>query len=182
MQGRHTGAFVRFRDGALDQAVPPTGREIDFERIHVLALRDGKVAGHEAVRDDMTMLGRLGVFPPAPPTAVRMLAWRATGRTARAAAEVTARAAAAAALLGPDAPLPGAQARLRQAEFAASSASSSRPGAPEARRRDGHDVQDRQPTCARACLSSTPWPPGISLWTTSEAASCGLNHTRSRAS
>src|SRR5262245_39359763 len=25
MQGRHTGPFVRFRDGALDQAVPPTG-------------------------------------------------------------------------------------------------------------------------------------------------------------
>ena len=26
MQGRHTGPFVRFRDGKLDQAIPPTGR------------------------------------------------------------------------------------------------------------------------------------------------------------
>ncbi|MEU9286201.1 ester cyclase [Streptomyces sp. NPDC048275] len=99
MQGRHTGPFVRFRDGALDQAIPPTGRDIDFEQIHVLELRDGKVVGHEAVRDDITMLGQLGVFPPAPATALRMLAWRVTGRAARAAAHVTAEAAEAASLL-----------------------------------------------------------------------------------
>ncbi|WP_433194618.1 ester cyclase [Nocardia sp. CA-107356] len=99
MQGRHTGPFVRFRDGALDQAVPPTGREIDFEQIHVLDLRDGKVIRHEAVRDDITMLGQLGVFPPAPATAVRMLSWRLTGRATRAAGHVTKQAADAAALL-----------------------------------------------------------------------------------
>jgi predicted ester cyclase len=98
MQGRHTGAFVRFRDGALDQAIPPTGRDIDFEQIHVLVLRDGKVVGHEAVRDDITMLGQLGVFPPAPPVALRMLAWRVTGKATRAAADVTAKAAEAAGL------------------------------------------------------------------------------------
>jgi predicted ester cyclase len=98
MQGRHTGPFVRFRDGVLDQAIPPTGRDIDFEQIHVLALRDGKVAGHEAVRDDITMLGQLGVFPPSPAVALRMLAWRVTGRAARAAARVTAQAAEAAGL------------------------------------------------------------------------------------
>ncbi|WP_234389028.1 MULTISPECIES: ester cyclase [Streptomyces] len=97
MQGRHTGPFVRFRHGSLDQAVPPTGREIDFEQIHVLHLRDGKVVGHEAVRDDVTMLGQLGVFPPAPATGLNMLAWRVTGRSARAAADVTERAAEAAA-------------------------------------------------------------------------------------
>ncbi|MFJ5272897.1 ester cyclase [Streptomyces sp. NPDC088358] len=97
MRGRHTGPFVRFRDGALDQAIPPTGREIDFEQIHVLDLRDGKVVGHEAVRDDVTMLGQLGVFPPAPATALRMVAWKVTGRAARAAADITARAAEAAA-------------------------------------------------------------------------------------
>ncbi|MEU2735495.1 ester cyclase [Streptomyces sp. NPDC007095] len=90
MRGRHTGPFVRFRDGALDQAIPPTGRDIDFEQIHVLELRDGKVVGHEAVRDDMTMLGQLGVFPPAPATALRMVAWRVAGRATRAASDVTA--------------------------------------------------------------------------------------------
>ncbi|MEU0503157.1 ester cyclase [Nocardia sp. NPDC005998] len=98
MKGRHTGPFVRFRDGALDQAVPPTGREIDFEQIHVLDLRDGKVIRHEAVRDDITMLGQLGVFPPAPATAVRMLSWRLTGRATRAAGHVAKQAADAAAL------------------------------------------------------------------------------------
>ncbi|MGW3976129.1 ester cyclase [Streptomyces mirabilis] len=97
MQGRHTGPFVRFRDGALDHAIPPTGRDIDFEQIHVLELRDGQVIGHEAVRDDMTMLGQLGVFPPAPATALRMVAWRVTGRATRAATDVTAKAVEAAA-------------------------------------------------------------------------------------
>jgi predicted ester cyclase len=86
MQGRHTGPFVRYRDGALDQAVPPTGAEIDFEQIHVLRLRDGKVVRHEAVRDDITMLGQLGVFPPGP-GAMSILAWKVTGRAARAAAQ-----------------------------------------------------------------------------------------------
>ncbi|MCF3963565.1 ester cyclase [Streptomyces fuscigenes] len=90
MQGRHTGPFVRFADGALDQAVPPTGREIDFEQIHALGLRDGKVVSHEAVRDDVTMLGQLGVFPPAPAGLLRMASWRLTGRAARAAAAVSA--------------------------------------------------------------------------------------------
>lgn len=99
MLGRHTGPFVRFRDGSLDQAVPATGREIDFEQIHVLDLREGKVVGHEAVRDDITMLGQIGVFPPAPATALRMVAWKLTGRAARAAVHVTAQAAEAAALM-----------------------------------------------------------------------------------
>ncbi|GGI94797.1 ester cyclase [Streptomyces brasiliensis] len=98
MQGRHTGPFVRFRDGALDQAVPPTGREIDFEQIHVLSLADGKVVRHEAVRDDVAMLGQLGVFPPAPATALRMAAWRISGRARRAAERITAESADAASL------------------------------------------------------------------------------------
>ncbi|SOF02388.1 SnoaL-like polyketide cyclase [Streptomyces sp. OV198] len=97
MQGRHSGAFVLFKDGALDQVVPPTGREIDFEQIHVLSLRDRKVIRHEAVRDDVTMLDQLGVFPPKPAAGIRMFAWRANGRAARAAAEVTTKAAQAAA-------------------------------------------------------------------------------------
>ncbi|MEU4009063.1 ester cyclase [Streptomyces pseudogriseolus] len=96
MQGRHTGPFVRYREGRLDQAVPPTGRDIDCEQIHVLDLREGRIVGHEAVRDDMTMLQQLGVFPPSPAVALRMAAWKVTGRAARAAEEVTRRAAEAA--------------------------------------------------------------------------------------
>ncbi|MFJ9589037.1 ester cyclase [Streptomyces acidicola] len=99
MQGRHTGPFVRFRDGKLDQAVPPTGHEIEVEQIHLLDVRNGKVVRHEAVRDDISMLDRLGVFPPAPATALRMLAWRVSGRAVRAAAEVAKLAADAASTL-----------------------------------------------------------------------------------
>ena len=33
VQGSHSGAFVLFKDGAMDQVVPPTGRAIDFEQI-----------------------------------------------------------------------------------------------------------------------------------------------------
>jgi predicted ester cyclase len=108
MQGRHTGPFVRFRaDGRLDRAIPPTGRGIDFEQVHMITIRDGRVAGHEALRDDLAMLGQLGVFPPAPATALSMIAWRVSGRAARAAAAVTARAAEAAAQLDRTAAPPG---------------------------------------------------------------------------
>ena len=88
MRGRHTGAFVRYRDGRLDQAIPPTGKEIDFEQIHVLDIRDGKVVRHEAVRDDVTMLGQLGVFPPTPAAGLSLIGWRLTGRATREAAAV----------------------------------------------------------------------------------------------
>jgi ketosteroid isomerase-like protein len=96
MQGRHTGPFVLFRDGKLDKILPPTGRELDYEQIHLLTVRDGKVVRHEAVRDDLTMLGQLGVFPPTPAMAARLAAWKLTGRDRRAAAAVSARAAEAA--------------------------------------------------------------------------------------
>jgi hypothetical protein len=57
--------------------MPPAGGELDYEQIHVLTVRDGKVVGHEAVRDDLTMLGRLGVFPPTPAAAlVGFCTWR----------------------------------------------------------------------------------------------------------
>jgi predicted ester cyclase len=102
MRGTHTGPFVRFRDGALDQAIPPTGRDVDFEQIHVLELRDNQVISHEAVRDDITMLGQLGVFPPNPGVGLHMIGWKLTGRAARAAADVSAAAADAAGVASPD--------------------------------------------------------------------------------
>jgi ketosteroid isomerase-like protein len=96
MQGRHTGPFVLFRDGKLDKILPPTGREMDYEQIHLLTVRDGKVVGHQAVRDDLTMLGQLGAFPPSPAVAARLVGWKLTGRDRRAAAAVSAQAAEAA--------------------------------------------------------------------------------------
>ena len=107
MRGLHTGAFVRYRDGVLDQAIPPTGHNIDFEQIHVLDMNRGKVLRHEAVRDDMTMLAQLGVFPPSPAVGARMLGWKLSGRAARAAERISEEAAQAAAVLTHD--VPGAQ-------------------------------------------------------------------------
>ncbi|GAA0688261.1 hypothetical protein GCM10009536_19800 [Streptomyces thermocarboxydus] len=66
MRGRHTGPFVRYREGRLDQAVPPTGREIDCEQIHVLALREGRVVGPRGGagrRDDAAAAGRVPAVP-----------------------------------------------------------------------------------------------------------------------
>jgi len=108
MQGCHTGPFVRFRNGTLDQAIPPTGREIDVEQVHLLDVRDGKVIRHEGLRDDLGLLGQLGVFPPTPAIALRILAWRLSGRAARAATHVASLAADAAASL-PDTARPAAR-------------------------------------------------------------------------
>ena len=104
MQGVHTGAFVQYRNGALAQAVAPAGKRIDFEQIHLLRVVDGKVTDHEAVRDDITMLGQLGVFPPTPAGGLTMLAWTITGKAKRAAAAVSAAADRAAAQVPTPAP------------------------------------------------------------------------------
>ena len=97
MQGRHTGPFVLFRGGKLDKILPPTGNQLDYEQIHVFTVRDGKVVRHEAVRDDLTMLAQLAALPPTPASAARLAAWKLSGRSQRAAAEVSALAAEAAA-------------------------------------------------------------------------------------
>ncbi|MFE9423146.1 ester cyclase [Kitasatospora sp. NPDC006697] len=96
MRGRHTGPFVRYRDGELDQAIPPTGVEIDTEQVHLLQLREGKVVRHEAVRDDVTLFGQLGLLPGGA-TLQRIQEWRASGEAARAAGVIAGAAERAAA-------------------------------------------------------------------------------------
>jgi hypothetical protein len=68
-------------------------QSVGARALYVVTVRDGKVVGHEAVRDDMTMLGQLGAFPPTPAMAARLAAWKLTGRDRRAAAAVSALAA-----------------------------------------------------------------------------------------
>lgn len=99
MTGVQTGAFVQYTGGELAQAVPPTGRTIDVEQIHVLEMRDGLVIGHEAVRDDVTMLGQLGVFPPSLAAGLRMLGWSLFGFARREARAVSAEADRAASMI-----------------------------------------------------------------------------------
>jgi predicted ester cyclase len=50
----HQGLFPGFLD------MPPTGKSICQRQIHILRVRDGKVAEH---RDDLTMMQQLGLIP-----------------------------------------------------------------------------------------------------------------------
>jgi predicted ester cyclase len=50
--GRHTGDLM---------GIPPTGREVAYEYIHILRFRDGKAVEHWGVHDSMTLMRQLGV-------------------------------------------------------------------------------------------------------------------------
>lgn len=98
MRGTHTGPFVRFDGDKVAQVIPPTGRQIDAEQVHFISIRDGQIVRHEALRDDLGMLGQMGVFPPGPKAAA-MAWWSITGRATRAAEDVSRLADAAAATI-----------------------------------------------------------------------------------
>jgi steroid delta-isomerase-like uncharacterized protein len=53
----HQGRFPSFLE------MPPTGKSICQRQIHILRVRDGKVAEHWVVRDDLTMMQQLGLIP-----------------------------------------------------------------------------------------------------------------------
>jgi predicted ester cyclase len=46
--------------------IPPTGREVSYDYIHVVRFQDGKVVEHWGVRDDLTLMRQLGVLPERP--------------------------------------------------------------------------------------------------------------------
>jgi predicted ester cyclase len=54
LRGTHQGMFM---------GIPPTGRPVVQEQIHILRFVDGKIVEHRAVRDDLGMLQQLGVIP-----------------------------------------------------------------------------------------------------------------------
>lgn len=62
--GRHTGDLM---------GIPPTNREVAYSYVHIVRFRDGLIAEHWGVRDDMTLMRQLGVLPqpeaPPPPSA-----------------------------------------------------------------------------------------------------------------
>ncbi|TCK65818.1 ester cyclase [Curtobacterium sp. PhB136] len=97
MQGIQRRPFVQFRNGQPDRVMPATGRRINFEQIHVLRVGPEGVTGHEAVRDDVTMLQQLGAFPPSPSVMLGMLNGKVTGAARRAARDVSKAADVAAA-------------------------------------------------------------------------------------
>ena len=54
LRGTHTGPFM---------GMPPTGRPVVQEQIHILRFVDGKAVEHRAVRDDLGMMRQLGLIP-----------------------------------------------------------------------------------------------------------------------
>ena len=52
--GRQTGDLM---------GIPPSGREVAYDYVHILRFRDGKAIEHWGVRDDMTLMRQLGVMP-----------------------------------------------------------------------------------------------------------------------
>lgn len=103
MRGRQTGPFVVFPPDGSPVSFPPTGREFAVRQCHVFQVRDGLLAEHTAVRDDLGMMTQLGHLPPAPAAMLRMARWRLSGghRRAVAAAVALAEEAAQAARVSP---------------------------------------------------------------------------------
>jgi predicted ester cyclase len=69
LSGTHTGTgrhpFVH--EGLLAN-VPPTGKSMRVQHIHMFRLQDGQVVEHWASRDDIDMARQLGVIPSLAPT------------------------------------------------------------------------------------------------------------------
>ena len=60
--GTHQGEY---------NGIPPTGRQIAFEHMHIVRVVDGKGVDHWAVLDTLSLLQQLGVAPQRPPVAAR---------------------------------------------------------------------------------------------------------------
>ncbi len=66
--GTHTGVGRHpFVHGGLLTSVPPTGKSVCVQHIHMFRLKDGQIVEHWANRDDIEMMRQLGLHPPAAP-------------------------------------------------------------------------------------------------------------------
>ena len=54
MSGTQTGPFF---------GIPPTGKRVEQEQIHIVRFKDGKAVESRAVRDDLGMMRQLGLIP-----------------------------------------------------------------------------------------------------------------------
>ena len=86
LHGVSTGPFVvrAAPDGSVTEVFPPTGRAFATRQVHWFRLADGRIAEHDAVRDDLDMAKQAGWIPPTPAYALRMR--RARRRARRSAA------------------------------------------------------------------------------------------------
>ena len=75
MHARQHGTFLVYDDesGKVTNAFPSTGRKLAVLQTHWFRMRDGKIAEHDAVRDDLDMAKQLKWLPPTPAYLIRML-------------------------------------------------------------------------------------------------------------
>lgn len=90
MHGRQRGPFTVHdpADGRVSEVFPSKGRAFSTRQVHLMRIADGRVAEHDAVRDDLGMAQQLGWVPPRPGYLARMLWWRRRERRALVAAPV----------------------------------------------------------------------------------------------
>ena len=63
MTGTHRGEpTLPDAFGGMLTGVAPTGRRVDVIQFHSFVIRDGEIAEHSAVRDDLGMLKQLGLI------------------------------------------------------------------------------------------------------------------------
>ena len=84
MHGRQHGSFVVYDspDGYVTDVFPSNGQTLAVDHVHLFIIEDGKVAEHDAVRDDLGMAKQLGWIPPSPAFILRMLYARRKERRA----------------------------------------------------------------------------------------------------
>lgn len=75
LHARQRGPFVVHDspDAHVTEVFPSTGRSFAARQTHWITVRDGAVAVHDAVRDDLGMAKQLGWLPPKPIYIFRML-------------------------------------------------------------------------------------------------------------
>lgn len=78
LRGVHTGPFVVHEspDGAVTEVFPATGRSFATRQVHWFRIKDGLIAEHDAVRDDLGLARQLGWIPPRPGYIVKMITGR----------------------------------------------------------------------------------------------------------
>ena len=59
MHGRHVGSTM-----PLFAGLPPSGRAIEWDFIHIWRVADGSIVEHWACRDDVGLLAQVGGWPP----------------------------------------------------------------------------------------------------------------------
>jgi C-1 hydroxylase len=63
LRGTHLGVLNHPALGRLLVGVPPTGKRVEVQHIHIFRLQGHEISEHRAVRDDLEMMRQLGLLP-----------------------------------------------------------------------------------------------------------------------